>query len=62
MTDKHIVQGDIGDLESGEKYEWDNLAYDPAHKQTVAKLHEQLEAVVKKSLVKPMTPPAFPLA
>ena len=37
-------------------------AYDPAHKDTVASLHTQLEAIVKKSLVKPMTPPAFPLA
>ena len=56
-----IPQGDTGDLASGEKYEWDNLAYDPAHKQTVTKLHAQLEEIVKKSLVKPMTPPVYPL-
>jgi hypothetical protein len=56
-----LAQGDIGDLESGEKYEWENLAYNPAHKQVVATLQAQLEGIVKKSLVKPMTPPAYPL-
>jgi len=46
--------GDVGDSASGEKYEWENLAYDAAHADTVAKLHKQLVAVVKTGLVKPM--------
>ena len=40
----------------------DNLAYDPAHKATVASLQKQLEGIVTAGLVKPMTPPAYPLA
>ena len=46
--------GDIGDHESGEKYEWDNLAYIRDYQSTVATLHAQLVEAVKTGLVKPM--------
>ena len=44
---------------AGEKYEWDNLAYEPAHAATVKQLHTQLVGIVKTALVKPMTPPRY---
>ena len=42
---------------AGEKYEWDNLAYESAHAATVK--HTQLVGIVKTALVKPMTPPRY---
>ena len=46
--------GDIGDYESGEKYEWENLAYVKGYEATVAELHKQLVTAVKTGLAKPM--------
>ena len=47
-------QGDTGDRESGETFEWENLAHVSGNEQTVAELHSQLVAIIKTGLVKPM--------
>ena len=46
--------GDTGDYESGEKFEWQNLAYDDAHQEVVKKMHQLLVKAVETGLVKPM--------
>ena len=47
-------EGDTGDHASGEKYEWDNLAYVKGYESIVAELHAQLLDAVKMGLVRPM--------
>jgi len=47
-------RGDTGDYESGEKFEWQNLAYDDAHQEVVKKMHQLLVKAVETGLVKPM--------
>ena len=53
--------GDTGDLHSGETYEWHNLAYNATFATTVQSLHNQLVKIVDSAVVKPMTPPSYPL-
>jgi hypothetical protein len=53
--------GDVGDSHSGEIYEWENLAYNQTYAATVTQLHKQVLATIVRGVVKPMTPPIYPL-
>ena len=51
---------DSGTGESGERLEWENLAYEPEHQALIegpGGLHAQLVAAVKLGLVKPILAP-----
>ena len=45
--------GDVGDLASGEKYEYENVADDPGNAAVVAELHAALKVAVDAAAVKP---------
>ena len=47
-------KGDIGDMQSGENGEFNNLAHDPNMAAVVSQLHQQLVALVNQSLVSPL--------
>ena len=47
-------RGDVMGVTDAEGREWDNLASDTAHADTVAALHKQLVGIVKAGLAKPI--------
>ena len=47
-------EGDDGTEEAGERYEWDNLADEPAHAKLLDELHVQLLLAVASGTVKPI--------
>ena len=47
-------EGDEGDWESGERYEWENLASVKGHEATVAAMHAKLIEAVETGILKPM--------
>ena len=48
-------EGDTGDEASRERFEWDNVAYEPEHAALVQQLHTQLVAAVEAGVVKPIS-------
>lgn len=47
-------EGDDGSEDAGERFEWENLADDPAHREVLDALHTQLKAAVASGSLKPL--------